>query len=234
MDKQDQPAAAGLTAFSVAQASLRKRCADSRIDAAEFQRKLSRCSLASCFGTCCYDGVQLDDDMAPVLEDLVTRRRADFDRMQLELPAAPIVDVEREGVARKKTAVKPFPYRSLVAGYPEHFEETACAFLLGDGRCALQALAMQDNLHPWYYKPFTCWLHPIKIADGQIRLFDETTDPYRSAGYDGFVARTFCGRTSPDGRAAADVLKEELDFLARLLGRDIAAKNGPADRDAEG
>ena len=223
---QDGPATprAGLTAFAGAEVSLRKRCKNASIDTAEFQRRISRCSLASCRGTCCYDGVAVDDDTAAVLQNLATQRKSDFDRMELALPEVVIVDSENGGVVTKKTAVKPFPFRSLVSGYPEHFNETACVFLLGDGRCGLQVLAQKDGKHRWYYKPFTCWLHPIKIAEGAIRLYDETTDPYRSPDYDGFVCRTFCGRTAACGIPASEVLKEELQFLERLLDDDLSSE----------
>jgi hypothetical protein len=220
----DRPATprTGLTAFAGAEASLRKRCKNASIDAAEFQRGISRCSLSSCRGTCCYDGVSVDDDTAAVLQNLATRRKSDFERMRLALPEAVIVESESDGVVTKKTAVKPFPFRSLVSGYPQHFNETACVFLLGDGRCGLQLLAQEEGKHRWYYKPFICWLHPIKIAEGAIRLYDETTDPYKSPDYDGFVVRTFCGRTAAGGLPASEVLKEELRFLERLLDHDLS------------
>jgi hypothetical protein len=82
-------------------------------------------------------------------------------------------------------------------------------------------LSVQDGKHPWYYKPFTCWLQPIKISDGEIWLYDEQTDPFKFPDYDGFVTRTFCGRTSPNGVPAVEGLKEELEFLGKLLNRDL-------------
>jgi len=141
--------------------------------------------------------------------------------MGLNLPDAVIVRSEWNGIIGKKTATRPFPYRTLVDDYPEHFNETACAFLLEDGRCGLQVLSVQDGKHPWYYKPLTCWLQPIKISNAEIRLYDEKSDPFKFPDYGGFVIRTFCGRTSPDGLPAVEVLKEELEFLGKLLNRDL-------------
>jgi hypothetical protein len=223
----------GLTAFREAEASLRARCRNARIEPAEFQRRLSRCSLATCRGTCCYDGIAVDHDTAAVLERLAVERAADFVDIGLELPDTIIVNSEWRGVLSRKTAVKPFPFRSLVADYPGHFNETACVFLLEDGRCGLQAIAEKDGAHPWFYKPFACWLHPIKMSEAAIHLYDEASDPNRLPGYDGFVCNTHCGRTSACGAPAAQVLRDELDFLGRLLGRDLgsevqtAVTNGP-------
>jgi hypothetical protein len=211
----------GLTAFKGAEASLRERLRNARINADEFQRKLTRCSLTTCRGNCCYDGASVDDQTAAVVEQLASERATDFESMGLSLPEKVVVSSEWHGVVGKKTATRPFPYRSLVDGYPEHFNETACVFLLDDGRCGLQILATQDHKHPWYYKPFTCWLQPIKISDSGIRLYDEDTDPFKFPDYDGFVIRTFCGRTELCGVPAAEALKEELEFLGKLLNRDL-------------
>jgi hypothetical protein len=223
---QDEPRARadGLTAFGNAEASLRQHCRHARVDAREFSRKLSRCSLATCRGTCCYDGVPVDDDTAAVLDRLATERAADFAEIGLELPAAVIVEAEWQGATGKKTAVKPFPFRSVVADYPRHFNDTACVFLLADGRCGLQVIATNDAEHPWYYKPFACWLHPIKISASGIHLYDETTDPNRFSGYDGFACRTHCGRASECGSPAAELLEDEIEFLGKLLGRDLVSE----------
>ena len=210
-----------LTAFGRAEASLRQRYADTRIDAGEFQRPLSRCALATCRGTCCYDGIAVDDDTAGVLDRLAAERATSFADMGLKLPARVIVENEWRGRTSRKTAVRPFPFRSVVPDFPPHFDETACVFLLDDGRCGLQVLALNEGQHPWYYKPFACWLHPIKLSATGIRLYDEDTDPDRFPGYDGFACRTHCGRASSCGTAASQVLGEELEFLGRLLGRDL-------------
>jgi hypothetical protein len=224
MHTQDDDSDDGLTAFKVARAALRKRLATASIDPAEFQRKLTRCSLPRCRGMCCYDGASVDNDTGAAIQDLATTRASEFASMGLNLPQTVIVNAEWNGVVGTKTATKPFPYRSLVDGYPEHFNETACVFLLEDGRCGLQILSEGDGKNPWYYKPFTCWLQPIKLTDSAIRLYDEATDPYRFPDYDGFVIRTFCGRTEQCGQPAAEVLKEEIDFLGKLLDRDLLAE----------
>jgi hypothetical protein len=82
---------------------------------------------------------------------------------------------------------------------------------------------MKDGKHPWFYKPLTCWLHPINVSPERITLYDEKTDPYRFPDYDGYLSRTFCGRTMSLGRPAYEVLRPELEFLGRILGRDFAS-----------
>jgi hypothetical protein len=224
MQNMHETAKDGVTAFEELEAVLRERCKDAKLSPAEFQRKLSRCSLSTCRGMCCYGGVSIDDSTAAVLQQLSTERASDFRDMGLELPETVVAPAEWRRTGGNITALKPRPFRSLVENYPAHFDETACVFLLDDARCGLQILAGRDGKHPWYYKPFSCWLLPIKISNSEIHLYDYTSDPFRFSDYDGFVSRTFCGRTSDCGLPAAEVLKPELEFLGRILDRDIVSE----------
>jgi hypothetical protein len=244
------PAAEGyeprsLTAFARAEADLRGRLASASVDAASFNRPLSRCSLAHCRGMCCYDGVYVSDDEAEVIQALATREGEFFRAQGLELPEQVIVDGEWEGVvAGKKTAVVSHPFSREVPGFPKHFNDTACVFHMDDGRCALQVLSEAHGRHPWYYKPLTCWLHPISIAPGEggqgavVLLESVESDPYRVPGYDGYAAYTFCGRTDPCGQPASSVLDDEITFLSAIVGRNLAAliragaESGPAEPEA--
>jgi hypothetical protein len=220
----DRPTQA-LTGFAGAEAKLAERCGSAPLDGAAFRRKLARCSLGRCRGTCCYDGVHVDEESAAILQALAADRAEDFARMGLSLPDDVIVQQQWRGSApQTKTAVKPFPFSSVVEDYPAHFNDTACVFLLEDAHCALQVLAQADGKHPWHYKPFGCWLHPISVSPAGITLPDDASDPYRLPGYDGFASKTFCGRTCDAGEAAADVLQVELEFLGRLLHRDLFAE----------
>jgi hypothetical protein len=228
------PAPAGgpaLTAYPQTEAALRRTLADALVDAPSFSRPLTRCSLAACKGMCCYDGVYVGDEAAAVITDVARREAAFFRGLGLDLPDEVIVDGEWEGlVAGRKTAVAPHPFSREVADFPAHFGDTACVFHLDDGRCALQVLSVERGHHPWYYKPFTCWQHPISIVPGAggagavVLLDSEETDPYRLPGYDGFVTQTFCGRTAPCGRPAHEVLAEELSLLGAIAGRDLAGE----------
>jgi hypothetical protein len=211
------------TAFAESEVALRERYGNAKLSPAEYQRPLRPCDL-SCEGMCCYGGVSVDEGTANVLQNLSKERAADFRAMGLELPDKVVAPSEWHGVVGNITALKARPFRSLVPDFPPHFEETACVFLMDDARCGLEVLAQADGKHPWYYKPFSCWLLPIKLYDDEIRLFDEETDPFLFSDYDGFICRTQCGRTNEHGRAAAKVLDVELGFLGCLLGRDLVAE----------
>jgi hypothetical protein len=213
-----------LTAFTASQEAIRSKLASASIDRAEFARKIRQCGPDSCQGMCCYDGASVDAATADKIQEVADHNRDRFSSMALDLPREVVQKNEWNGAVGLKTAVRPFPFRSRVKNYPEHFNETACVFLLDDGRCGLQVLSEQDGKHPWFYKPFTCWLQPIKLTDAAIRLYDEESDPNRLPGYDGFVARTCCGQTNSDGRPADEVLREELAFLGKLIDRDLLAE----------
>jgi hypothetical protein len=170
---------------------------------------------------CCYGGVSVDNDTAEVLQRLATERKSDFQKMGLDLPNPVVAPTEWHGVKANITALKPRNFRSRVKDYPAHFDETACAFLMEDARCGLQVLAEMDGKHPWYYKPFSCWLLPIKLWKGAIRLFDKITDPFLYPDYPGFISCIHCGRTDESGAPASELLTPELEYLGKLLNRDL-------------
>jgi hypothetical protein len=213
-----------VTAFTTSQKAIRNKLALATISRTEFARKIKRCDLDSCRGMCCYDGASVDAATAEKIQEIADQHRRRFSSIGLSLPDAVVEKNEWNGVVGAKTAVRPFSFRSRVKNFPEHFNETACVFLLDDGRCGLQVLSEQDGKHPWFYKPFTCWLQPIKLTDTAIRLYDEDSDPNKLPDYDGFVIRTCCGRTESGGRPAAEVLREELEFLGKLIDRDLLSE----------
>lgn len=181
---------------------------------------------------CCYGGVAVDRDTADVLQRLAKERKSDFQKMGLELADPVVAPAQWQGVVSNITALKPRAFRSRVKDYPKHFDETACTFLMADARCGLQVLSEMDGKHPWFYKPFSCWLLPIKLWNGAIRLFDKITDPFRYPGYPGFISHTFCGRADARGEAAAKLLAPELEHLGKILGRDLLGELSDNDRSA--
>ncbi len=219
---------AGLTAYPDDEAALRSRVAGGRVDAESFRRPVARCEISTCRGMCCYDGVYLSRESAVVIERLAKEYAEFFAGLGLRLPERVTVEGDwswkRGGL---KTAVASRPLSRTVEGFPPHFNNTACVFLTEDGRCSLQLLSTPLARHPWYYKPVKCWMHPITL-EGEERavllLHSDRSDPYRFPGYDGFVSRIFCGRTCSGGAPAAVVLSEELTFLSRIVGRDLAVE----------
>lgn len=212
-----------VTAFSKSAETVRKEYGKVPLDPTEFQRKLTRCEL-SCHGMCCYGGVSVDKDTADVLQRLATERKPDFQKMGLELADPVVAPTEWQGIVGNITALKPRNFKSRVKDYPAHFEETACTFLMEDARCGLQVLSELDGKHPWYYKPFSCWLLPIKLWKGTIRLFNKMNDPFLYPDYPGFISRTFCGRTDASGEPASKLLAPELEYLGKILDRDLIAE----------
>lgn len=217
------------TAFPATAGALRAAFADTPLDVASFAQPLTRCALSACGGTCCTEGVTLNPEEAMVLRGVVRREGATLRALAPAMPDVPIVDVPRDDAddaaseldddddPPARTVRVPRRYHGVVADYPAHFADAACAFLMPDARCALQALAEQRDRPAWYWKPLACWLHPIALGDDAIRLPDASTD--RHPG--GFASRTPCGRATPLGRPAHEILAPELRTLGALLGRDL-------------
>lgn len=200
------------------------------LDVEALRRPLQRCRLSDCGGNCCHDGAYLGDEEASVIREVVKTSRSDFERLGLEIPEKAVVYGSWQGsISGPKTATRPAPMKAKIAGYPPHFPDTACVFLLSDARCSLQVLARERSLPPWYYKPVTCWMHPLTIEGVDedrpvLTLHSEANDPQRFEGYDGFVSRTHCGRTCAGGDPGYRVLAEELQFLGGLAGRNLIAE----------
>jgi hypothetical protein len=198
------------------------------IDFTALSRPLNRCDLGRCRGTCCHDGVYLDRDEVDVLTDLLARHQHEIESIGAILPEAPIVNGQwRNRVSGPKTATRPEKMSENAENYPSHFPDTACVFLLNDARCALQQFAIDHDLDPWFYKPATCWLHPLSIeqpGDGSVRLtlHDPESDPQRFPDYDGFASQTPCG-VSPasGGQPAWEILSPEIKRLGVIGGRDL-------------
>lgn len=223
-----------LTAFPQTEAILRQQLAGSSIAVDSLLRPLRRCDLNVCMGMCCHDGVYLGDDEAEVIAGLAETEAEFFLSLGLQLPAVVIAPGDFHGLmCGPKTATVGRVWTSRVAGYPAHFTDTACCFLLEDGRCSLQMLSEARGKHRWYYKPTGCWLHPLTTDHGletPLGLHDARTDPFRFPGYEGYVSRTFCAQAATDGPPAYETLREELSFLGAIVGRDLATDAVPAGR----
>ena len=210
-----------ITAFAATESALRVGLKDAEIDGASFERKLQPCALERCRGTCCCEGVYVNEEVAAVIEAICKKNVDFFREIGLDLPDKVIITESGGEGDSLRTPLRSFPFHELVEDYPEHFNDTACCFLLNDGRCGLQMLAEVEGRHPWFYKPQACWLHPIAVVRGKILLHNEENDPYQEEDSRGFSSQTFCGKTALCGQPAHIVLKDELNFLGRILGRDL-------------
>ena len=220
---KDPSSDGALTAFPSAEEVLRNLLSG-EVCSTTFKRRISRCNLEQCRGNCCYDGIFIDAGTAESLRALVAENRDFFESLGLEMPKEVVVQGEWRGQYHGlKTALRQQGFSKMIEDYPPHFEDTACVFLVEDGRCSLQVLAERDGRHRWFYKPEGCWLHPIRVTkaeEGALVLHDEATEPYSYPDYPAFTTATFCGRSDPAGEPAFEVLAEEIELLSKITGHD--------------
>jgi hypothetical protein len=170
---------------------------------------------------CCYDGTFVEEDELVVLDRLFDTRTDEFSELGISIPLVRFEESRWPNPGTQTVLVDhTFPARLEM---PPHFETGRSCFLLtNDGRCSLELLAENENLHRWHYKPIACWLYPIlHWVNGHpaFRLFSEEDDPYVHEGYEGFVNSTRCSATDPEGPRATDSLADELDYAAAMCGR---------------
>lgn len=215
-----------LTAYRDTAAFLKNHLRDAKVDEKAFRKPISLCDLSRCHGTCCHDGVYLNGDEASLIPKLASNHATKFQSYGLNLPERPVVYGKTASTSGPKTATKPVAMSDLVADYPSHFADTNCVFLCADGRCGLQRLSEDLGKPPWYYKPFTCWLHPVAIVrEGQttrITLHDRESDPQNTPDYPGFASLTGCGQEAICGKPAREVLDRELTMLGKIADRDFS------------
>ena len=220
------------TAFPKQIAELGELVREVVLDVEALSQPVSPCKLSSCGGTCCHDGVYLSSEEANTIRDLADSKKSELAKLGAQLPEQVVVYGRYRDIASgPKTATNPNPeIRSKVADYPKHFPETKCVFLLPDARCSLQALAMSEKLPPWFYKPLTCWIHPLAFTQKNnhsvLTLYSEKNDPHTFDDYPGFGSKTHCGRTctQPEAAPAYKVLSEELKYLGEISGRNLIAE----------
>ncbi|MBK1792610.1 hypothetical protein [Persicirhabdus sediminis] len=207
------------------------------VDADSFLQPLVPCQLGVCKATCCHDGVTLSSQDAEVLEKFVTDRQGDLANLGFDLPPNGIIEHVSGG--KCKTRTRAAEINDLADDYPAHFPNTKCLFLDPQNRCYLQRLAYDEGIHPWSYKPITCWLHPVVIlpagrdsARATLKLHQVDKDPQTQPGYPGFATFTHCGRRDDCGKVAHEVLAGELAALSSLVSRDFVSEiTAPADCD---
>jgi hypothetical protein len=203
--------------------------------------RMARCDLAQCEGRCCYDGVYLQPAEEQFLCDLVARVPA----LRDVLPEEFIVDGYWGGAFfGRKTATRGHDYRS--PDYPAHFSRTRCVFADARGYCELEKLARSNDMHPWSFKPTTCWMFPLQDDDDEpaAPVSGPNDDPYHTEEYPGYATCVPCGRHDARGRPWREALREEIEYLAEashmpllgspghtveeLLARIPQAKKNPA------
>lgn len=200
------------TGFPLLERDLAQTVRECTLDVESLQTQLKACDLARCGGMCCHDGVFLGREEQAVIANMSEGN--------------PFEQVGH----RVKTRTIPASEAQLGEGFPAHFPKTRCLFLDDKHLCRLQSRALAEGKHPWYWKPFPCWLHPLGFRNGGpmerpiLSLPTREQDPATAPGYPGFAPCTTCGAASESGQPAWQVLHRELKFLSELSGRDLLAE----------
>jgi len=209
------------SAFKRTTAELGQQLRAAEVDHAAFARPLRRCELARCRATCCHDGVVVGGEEIEVIGALVSARAGWFAASGRGTGGR----LFEEGSGRWKTATRLATQGELAEDFPAHFARTRCVFLDREHRCVLQCLALAEGRQPWFWKPVSCWMHPLVLrpsppANGPpvLTVPAPAQDPAR------FGSCTHCGRPDPGGAPAREVLGEELRMLQGIAGRDFAGE----------
>lgn len=212
------------TAYPEQQRELRRQLREAALDHASFSTPLRVCELAECMATCCHDGVFLETEERDVIDEVVRTHRGRLESYGWR---------ETEWFTRENGRVKSItkPAETLPASFPAHFPRTRCVFLDAEHRCVLQRLAMDEGRHPWFWKPISCWMHPLVLRSRGGRplltLPAGGDDPSSGPDYPGFSSHTPCGLPCSGGEPASLTLAPELRLLSEISGRDLLAELAP-------
>ncbi|MGD1979902.1 MAG: DUF3109 family protein [Akkermansiaceae bacterium] len=170
---------------------------EAAIDHEAFEQRLALCDLTKCRATCCHDGVILSREEADLIGE----------------------GVEEETSGRWRTRRVAATPDDLANDFPDHFPKTRCVFLDDEHRCQWQLKAVDEGRHPWFYKPTSCWMHPLVVEQRHGRPV--LTILSREWDEAGFASYTPCGRAEETGVPARECLKAELEMLREISGRDF-------------
>ena len=151
--------------------------------------------------------------------------------MILSPEEAEVLSQDCEGIieledGRLKTETVAAPLDHLANDFPAHFPKTRCVFLDEKHRCLWQIRGVQEGRHPWFYKPTSCWMHPLILKTEADRPL--LTLLSRSEDKVGFATFTQCGRSKTGAPPARESLKMELEMIGRISGRNFYGElNGP-------
>ena len=188
------------TAFRETALSLSRALGEAAVDHTAFEVPLAVCQLSKCRATCCHDGVILSEEEAKVLGK------------------------EGEGIieladGRFKTEAVTADSSELADDFPSQFPKTRCVFLDQKHRCKWQLKAVEEGKHPWYYKPTSCWMHPLLLKREGDRPILTIVSREKDAA--GFASFTPCGKAAAGALPAREALGMELEMLGEISGRNF-------------
>lgn len=185
------------SAFPQSIAQLARQLQEAAVDHESFEMPLPLCQLHECKATCCHDGVVISDEEAQVLgEDIVT------------LPDG-----------RKKTRTVEASADQQADDFPAHFPKIRCVFLDDQHRCEWQLKSVAEGKHPWFYKPISCWMHPLLVSERDGRPLLTLRHPEKDET--NFATHTPCGKLKEGAEPARVTLKMEFEMLSEISGRDF-------------
>ncbi|BCU76739.1 hypothetical protein [Luteolibacter sp. LG18] len=213
-----------MIAFTSLQQELARQVREARVDHEAFAMPLKICELAECRATCCHDGVFLEPEEREIIGEVIGSHADQLARYGWEAPEI----FQRLPDGRWKSVT--LPDDAPAAAFPAHFPKTRCVFLDAEHRCVLQRLAMDEGRHPWFWKPVSCWMHPVILKPGRrgerpvLTLATPDHDPAAHPGYPGFSAFTPCGMSCGGGPPARQTLRAELELLGELADREVTGE----------
>ena len=198
------------TVFRETAAGLARQLREAAVDHAAFENGLSVCDLVACRATCCHDGAILSDEEAEVL-------LAIDDRDGIEILAN----------GQQKTRTVPAGNGELADDFPVHFLKTRCVYLDDQHHCYWQLRSLAEGKHPWFYKPTSCWMHPVLLTQRYRRSL--LTILAAEEDVAGFASHTPCGKHAQCAKPARLSLGAELEMLGLISGRDFFGElNAPS------
>ncbi len=212
-----------ITAYPELERELGRQIREAAVDYESFSQRLKLCEFGSCRATCCHDGVYLTDEEQQVIGEVIQTGKARLEKYGWTGEAW----LTNEGGRAKSITLE---NEDPGARFPAHFPQTRCVFLDAGHRCVLQRLAMDEGRHPWFWKPISCWMHPLVLKPGErggrplLMLPEPGNDPSAKRDYPGFSSCTPCGMNVADGKPATEVLREELGLLGKIACRDLVAE----------
>ncbi|MEP4077089.1 hypothetical protein [Haloferula sp.] len=212
-----------ITAYPELEKELGRQIREAAVDYVSFAQKLKVCDLGACRATCCHDGVFLCEEEQRGIDEALKAGRAQLESYGWE--HGKWLD-QADGKAKSVT----LETSDLAEGFPDHFPRTRCVFLDEGHRCVLQRLAADEGRHPWFWKPISCWMHPLVLNPGDrgerplLALPSPGNDPAEKDGVAGFSSCTPCGMAAPEGETAWKSLRSELELLGSIAGRDLVGE----------
>lgn len=213
------------TAYPGVEDILARQLREAALDHEAFTMRLNPCELPKCRATCCHDGAYLTGEEMTGIREAVDARRDRLAGYGWNEEHYLATD-HRQG----RTVTRATDDDGLTENFPAHFPRTRCVFLDAEHRCVLQRLAIDDGRHPWWWKPVSCWMHPLLLRPPTaserplLTLARPGGDPAAEEGYPGFGSCTPCGVETDDGVPAWQALRGELELLGKIAGRDLVGE----------